>query len=105
MAVEAIDKWEVIKAIGDKVRPSQTQQVTQMLLAMFDEKESTFYSEFARDENTPNMASTEVARLNGDEMRSKALLTTLRLDPDVDYLSILYYLHVGYRLSNKNPGQ
>jgi len=101
--VESSDKWEFPSIKGDWRSNSATQQESRILLANVEKKEDTYFAVIQRDMNTPNAASTQAAIAQGEAMRSKALTMLMKLDPSVDYLSVLNFIIVTYDDSPLNP--
>lgn len=102
VALISSDKWSFPAIKGDWKSNSATQQQTEILLDQLRELEGTFWFNMPRDGNTPNAASFEDGVVKGYSMRSKTLLLQLKLNPAVDYLSLLHWLNVSYDDSEKN---
>jgi hypothetical protein len=101
--VESSDKWEFPSIKGDWRSNVATQQESRILLANVEKKEDTYLAVIQKDMNTPNAASPEAGVAQGEAMRSKALTMLMRLDPSVDYLSVLNFIIVTYDESPLNP--
>lgn len=99
LAITASDRWEFPSILGDWKSNSGTRQETEIALAQLKELEGTFWTAMNRNANTPNSATGIV---NGDEMRSKVLTIEMKLDEDIDYLSVFHWLNVTYFDSEKN---
>jgi len=103
VAEESTDKWSFEKIMGDWKSNSATIQETRIPLTTLEAFESTYWATIQRDKNTPNAVSEASGVATGNPMRSKSLRLLIQLDPEVDYLSVFYWLVVSYALSGKNP--
>lgn len=95
----ATDKWSA-QVTGDWRSNNAVRQQSTILLADLELREDRYVAAVLQDTNTPNVIYPEI---NGDEIRSRALLLMLTLDPAVDYLTIFNYLNVKASDSPKNP--
>jgi len=95
----ATNKWSA-QVIGDWRSNNATRQQSTILLSDLQLMEGRYVAALMQDVNTPNVTNPEI---NGDEMRSRALLLMLTLDPAVDYLTVFNYLNVKASDSPKNP--
>lgn len=98
----AQDTWSFPSIKGDEKSDGGTEQETRILLTSLQRIENRWVCKIPNDMNTPNAASTEEAIVNGRKMRSKALRIYMRLNPDVDYQTVLNYLGVTFIDSPKN---
>lgn len=100
-AVELIasDRWSMA-VTGDWRSNGQVRQQSTVTLADLLLLEERYVAPVLQDSVTPNISNPEI---NGDEMRGRALLIMLTLDPAVVWLSVLNYLSVKSSDSPKNP--
>ena len=96
----ASDKWSFPSIKGDWKSNGTDIQETNIGLGRLSVKEDMYWADISRDINTPNKSGDD-ARANGDVMRSRSLKLRMRLDPDVDYLSVFNWLALEYTLSEK----
>jgi hypothetical protein len=96
----ASDKWSLPSIKGDWKSNGATIQGTYINLDDLTDKEDMFWADIMRDVNTANKTGDD-AKINGDVMRSKALLVRLKLNPAVTYLSVFNWLALYYTLSEK----
>lgn len=102
VALTTSDKWEFTAIKGDWKSNSATRQQTEILQAQLTAKEDTYWAWIRRDGNSPNAPNFETGVVSGNYMRSKTLVLSLKLDPDIDYLSLFHWLNVSYDDSEKN---
>jgi len=97
------DRWSFPSILGDWKSNGGTRQKSEILLAQLKDLEGSYWSPILRDGNTPNALTFEQGVVKGQSMRSKTLLLNLKLDPAVDYYSLLHWLNVSYDMSEQNP--
>lgn len=98
-SITATNKWSVERILSE-YRGLKTKQQTTIPMTSFVEKEDNYYAPIPRDVNTPNVSNPKI---EGDMMRSKAIQVLMKLDPSVDYLSLLHYVNAELADSPKNP--
>lgn len=97
--VTATNRWSVERILSE-YRGLKAKQETSIAITTFEEREDNYYVAIPRDENTPNIGSP---RINGNQMKSKAIQVLMKLDPAVTYLSLLHYVSAQLSDSPKNP--
>ena len=97
------DKWSVQRFLGDILENGGLSQESYLGLENFEERENTYYSEILSNIHSAEHVSQVEALINGDDMTGKTLRTLIRLDPSINYLSVLEYVGIGFSISRKNP--
>lgn len=97
----ASHRWSVERTLSEYFG-SRIEQESSLALDKLIPKEFTFYSELLADRNTPNYTNPDLAKVNGDRLRSKIIRVLLRLDDQVVTRSLLHMIILGYADSPKN---
>jgi hypothetical protein len=98
IGVAATDRWAVQRILSE-YRGLKLKQQTSIPMNAFQDREDVKWADLRRDENTPNKANP---RIDGNEMRSKAIQVLLKLDPEVVHRTLLHYVEVEMTDSPKN---
>lgn len=85
IAVDSNEVWEAPTQGDIHIDPNQQYpqgMETRLVATKFRNKEGVFYSEFLRDQLTPNMPNAQVALLEGRKMRNHCLIIRLKNTSD-----------------------
>lgn len=99
LGLQATDKWSFTAIEGDIKSNGANIQLSSLLLSDLQVIEEMYWSDLKRNQNTPNVASTDEGLIQGNPMRSRSLTLMLKLDPAVTWLSVLNWLVVKYNIS------
>jgi hypothetical protein len=99
IGIIATNMWSLERILSE-YRGLKSKQQTSAIMDSFQEKEDNFYTAIPRDQNTANVANPTI---DGQAMRSKAIRVLMKLDPSVNYLSLLHYVTVEAIHSPKSP--
>jgi hypothetical protein len=98
IVVVSTDKWSVERILSE-YRGQKNIIQSSILLEQFDDREDAYWGAIRQDINTPNVTNPIV---EGRDVRCKAIQVLLKLNPDVDSLSLLHYAFGHYTESVKN---
>jgi hypothetical protein len=95
------DEWSIAME-ADWKSNNATKQASRILIDNLALKEGVYWSDIKKDQNSPNAASTTIAIVNGNPIKTRGMKFLLTMKPGIDYLSVLYQLGATYDSSEKN---